>query len=426
MIWTIARREIADAVGTGRVPLLFVLVVVVLGTGLLAMRNDYQARTDAYALVRPDGTEPVVVVPPSPLSVFARQLDDAMGRRFELSPAGITVGETQASANPLFGVFPTPDWLFLFRVVLGLVAFLAGYDLICREKAQGTLKLLLSGGASRAEIAAGKWLGSWLALIVPITLAALLWLVLAGPLFGLTFRPGDGARIATFVGLALAYLTVCFTIAAALSALFHDQTTALVSAVLVWAVMVFVVPAGAVLLARDLAPVTPQALVASERNQAFGRGMILTLDSLRMASGAPAEAQAAVLHDGWGRIHSELDRMSERAAAESDRLTRIAEAMIRVSPAGAFEGLAARVLGTSLHDEAALRRRIVEHKNAILPAVFGSYVGDGVQSFPAFVAPRPPVREAIAARAADMVALAIAGALSLLVFFTAVREYDVR
>lgn len=426
MIWTIARREIADAVGTGRVPLLFVLVVVLLGTGMLVMRNDYHARMDAYALVRPDGMEPVVVVPPSPLSVFARELDDAMGRRFELGATNISVGGTQASANPLFGVFPTPDWLFLFRVVLGLVAFLAGYDLICREKAQGTLKLLLSGGASRAEIAAGKWLGNWLALIVPITLAALLWLVLAGPLFSLSFRPGDGARIAAFVGLALAYLTVCFTMAAALSALFHDQTTALVSAVLVWAVLVFVAPGGGVLLARHLAPVTPQALVVSEGQQAFGRGMAQTFDSIWAAIDPPPEVQDRIFQEGWSRIHVDRDRISERAAAEAARLTRVAEAAIRVSPAGAFEMVAARTLGTSLHDEAALRRRLIEHKNAILPDIFRHTIGQGGNPYPEFVAPVPSLGQALASRAADLVALAMAGALALLVFFTAVREYDVR
>jgi ABC-type transport system involved in multi-copper enzyme maturation permease subunit len=426
MIWTIARREIADAVGTGRLPLLFVLTAVVLGTGLLAMRNDYMVRADAYALVRPDGTAPVLVLPPSPLSVFGRELDDVMGRSFEVGPGTITVGETQASANPLFRVFPTPDWLFLFRVILGLLAFLAGYDLICREKAQGTLKLLLAGGASRTQIATGKWLGNWLALVIPVTLAALLWLTLAGPLFSLSFRPGDTAAIATFLILALLYLTVCFTIAAALSALFHDQTTALVTAVLVWAVLVFVVPGGAVLLARQLVPVQPLPLLEAERNRAFGRGMILTMDSLDAVSDAPLDVRIAQMHAGWGRVHAETDRIGERASSDAARLARTAEALMRASPAGAFQGAAARVLGTSLHDEALLKRRIVEHKNLILPTVFAAFGSSEGVEYPQFLPPRTPLRAALASRSADLVALAVAAALSLLVFFIAVREYDVR
>ncbi len=425
MIWTIAKREIAEAMVTGRVPLLFVLVVIVLGTGMLVMRNDYQARLDAYALVRPDGTEPVVAVPPSPLSVFARELDDAMGRRFQISAVGIQVGETQTSANPLFGAFPTPDWLFLFRVVLGLLAFLAGYDLICREKAQGTLKLLLAGGASRGQIAAGKLLGGWLALLVPVALAALLWLVLAGPLLSLYFRPGDGPAIATFLGLGAVYLTVCFSIAAALSALFHDQTTALVSAVLAWAVLVFVVPGSGALLARQLVPVRPAAVVESENKQAFGRHMVGVFDEIRSAGSIPGHVEMEIFHAGWDRIHAEQDRIGEQAAAEAARLTRVAETMGRLSPAGAFQNAAARVTGTSIHDELALRRRLVEHKNSMLPAAFAHATASG-GSFGEFLPPARSLGGVMADRRADLAALALAAALSLLAFFTAVRGYDVR
>jgi ABC-type transport system involved in multi-copper enzyme maturation permease subunit len=426
MIWTIARREIADAVGTGRLPLLFVLTAVVLGTGLLAMRNDYMVRADAYALVRPDGTEPVLVLPPSPLSVFGRELDDAMSRSFEVGPGGITVGETQASANPLFRVFPTPDWLFLFRVILGLLAFLAGYDLICREKAQGTLKLLLSGGASRAQVAAGKWLGAWLAFAVPVLLAALLWLALARPLFGLELRPGDGVAVAAFLIAAFAYLAVCFTIAAALSALFHDQTTALVSAVLAWAVFVFVVPGAGTLAARQVVQLRPLALVQAERNEAFGRGMILSMDSLVAAQAMSEDERFEVLYRGWGRVHADHDRISERRAAESARLATVAESFIRISPAGAFDGIATRLLGTSLHDEALLRQRMLQQKNAMLPDVFRGFTDRGDVAYAAFVAPRLPLGAALASRLADVVALAVVAMLALLVYFNAVRGYDVR
>ncbi|MFW6330317.1 MAG: ABC transporter permease [Gemmatimonadota bacterium] len=424
--WTIARREIADGVGTGRVPLLFVLVLVVLGTGLFAMRNDYLARQQAYDLNRPDGTEPVVAAAPSPLSVFARELDDAMGRRFDIDVVRINVAHSQASANPLFGVFPTPDWLFLFQVVLGLLAFLAGYDLICREKAQGTLKLLLSGGASRAEIALGKWLGNWLGLVLPVLLAALLWLVLAEPLFGVAFRPGDVLAVATFLGLGLVYLTVCFTIAAALSALFHDQTTALVTSVLVWAVVVFVMPSVSVLVARQTVEVRPLALAGAERSQVFGQGMIELFDSARAAVNRTMEERGAETLESYSRIHRSNDRISERVAAETGALTRVSEAMIRLSPAGAFEGVATRVLGTSIHDEARFKRRMIEYKNAILPSMLEGWRWDEPVEYPAFERPRPTVGEALAARSADLVALAVVAVLSLLVYFIAVREYDVR
>jgi ABC-type transport system involved in multi-copper enzyme maturation permease subunit len=426
MTGAIARREIADAVMTGRSALLFVIAVAVLGTGMLALSREYHARMEAYALIRPDGTEPVLTTPPSPLSVFARGLDDVMGRGYEVGPGMISVRQTQAAANPLFAVFRTPDWLFAFRVVLGLLAFLAGYDLICREKAQGTLKLLLSGGASRAQVAAGKWLGAWLAFAVPVLLAALLWLSVARPLFGLELRPGDGAAVTVFLLVSFAYLAICFTIAAALSALFHDQTTALVSAVLAWAVLVFVVPGAGALVARQVVQVRPLALVQAERNEAFGRGMILTMDSLVAAQSLSEEKRMEALYRSWGRVHGDHDRISERRAAEAARLAGAAESFIRISPAGAFDGIAARVLGTSLHDEALLRQRMLQQKNEMLPDVFRGFAGRGDVSYAAFVPPRPALGAALASRMADLMALAVVAMLALLVYFNAVRGYDVR
>jgi ABC-type transport system involved in multi-copper enzyme maturation permease subunit len=426
MTGTIARRELVDAVITGRAALLFVIAMAVLGTGMLALSRDYHARLEAHALIRPDGTEPMLTTAPSPLSVFARGLDDVMGRGYEVNPGMINVRQTQAAANPLFAVFRTPDWLFVFRVVIGLLAFLAAYDLICREKAQGTLKLLLSGGASRAQVAAGKWLGAWLAFAVPVLLAALLWLALARPLFGLELRPGDGAAVTAFLFSAFAYLAVCFTIAAALSALFHDQTTALVSAVLAWVVIVFVVPGAGTLAARQVVPLRPLALVQAERNEAFGRGMILSMDSLAAAQSASEDERFEVLYRGWGRVHADHDRISERRAAESARLATVAESFIRISPAGAFDGIATRLLGTSLHDEALLRQRMLQQKNAMLPDVFRGFTDRGDVAYAAFVAPQLPLGAALASRIADVVALAVVAMLALLVYFNAVRGYDVR
>ncbi|HSG82469.1 MAG TPA: ABC transporter permease subunit, partial [Gemmatimonadota bacterium] len=162
MIWTIARREVLESIATGRSVLLFVISALLLGTGLYVMDRDFDVRRENFDLIRPQADQSVAVAPPNPLSVFARGLDDAMGRSFEISVINVEIGGSQASANPLFELFPTPDWLYLVRVVFALIAFLFGFDLICAEKERGTLKLMVANGASRGEIAAGKWLGGWL------------------------------------------------------------------------------------------------------------------------------------------------------------------------------------------------------------------------------------------------------------------------
>ncbi len=93
-----------------------------------------------------------------------------MTRSFEISVIGVDVRAGQSSGNIIYAFFPAPDFLYVVRVVLSLVALLFGFDQISREREQGTLKLLLSGPVSRARVLAGKWLGNFLSLAVPFLL----------------------------------------------------------------------------------------------------------------------------------------------------------------------------------------------------------------------------------------------------------------
>ncbi|MGD2152453.1 MAG: ABC transporter permease subunit [Gemmatimonadales bacterium] len=420
MIWTIARREISEALVTGRTLLLFVIAVTLLGTGLYVLDRDYDARRANYDVIRPDPTQPIAVAPPSPLSVFARGLDDAMGRSFEISVIGIDIGGSQASANPLFGLFPTPDWLYLFRVVFALIAFLFGFDLICAAKERGTLKLMVASGASRGQIALGKWLGNWLALIVPIALAAGVWLVLARPVFGVVLRAGDGARLAVFLALAAVYLSVCYTIAVAISSLLHRAATALVAALLTWVALVFVIPSFGVLAARQVVHVRPLALVQAERSRIFGSEMMKAFDERRAGRTGP------VFQEHWQEMHRQGDLLSDRVAGEFGSLARTSALFVRISPAGAFDGLATSILGTSVADEWRLKRDVRRYKNAILPEVFEQRSADAAIEYPAFTATRAPLADVLAAGRANIASIVFLGALAGMVLFIAINRYDIR
>jgi ABC-type transport system involved in multi-copper enzyme maturation permease subunit len=398
MIWTIARREISEALFTGRTLVLFVIALALLGTGLYVMDRDYDARRANYDVIRPDPTQPIAVSPPNPLSVFARGLDDAMGRSFEINVIGVNIGGSQASANPLFSLFPTPDWLYLFRVVFALIAFLFGFDLICGDKERGTLKLMVSSGASRGAIALGKWLGGWLAFLTPIALATALWLVLVRPVFGVALR-GD---------------------AVAISALFHRSGTALVAALFTWVVVVFVIPSFGVLAARQVVHVRPLALVSAERNRIFGSEMMKVFEDRRAGRSGP------IHQEHWAEVHRQGDQLSDRVAGELGALARGSAALVRFSPAGAFDGLATRMLGTSVVDEARLKRDVRRHTSAILPLVFDQR-GDGAEvEYPTFTASRASLGQVLADGRADLAAIVVIGALATMVLFVALNRYDIR
>jgi ABC-type transport system involved in multi-copper enzyme maturation permease subunit len=420
MIWKIARREVLEAMLTGRSALLGAIAVALLGTGLFVMNRDYQTRRANFDLIRPESDQPIAVAAPNPLSVFARGLDDAMGRSFEVNAIGINIGSSQAAANPLFGLFPTPDWSYLFRVVFALVAFIFGFDLICAEKERGTLKLMVANGASRGEIAAGKWLGGWSAFMIPIGFAVLLWLALSRPVFGLALSGAQWTRVVLFLALAGIYLTVCYTIAVAISAFFHRSATALVAALFVWLLLVFVVPSFGVLAARQIAHVRPLALVTAERNRIFGSEMIKAFEEARANPGTSPFQQH------WAEMHRQGDVVSQRVAGEVGALARTSAALVRLSPAGAFDAISTHTLGTSVVDEARLKLDVRRHKNSILPTVFEQSGSRSDATYPAFVASRASLGEVMAAGRADLSAMVIAGILALLALFVTVNRYDIR
>jgi ABC-type transport system involved in multi-copper enzyme maturation permease subunit len=255
---------------------------------------------------------------------------------------------------------------------------------------------MVSSGASRGAIAVGKWLGGWLAFLTPIALATALWLVLVRPVFGVALRGDDWGRLLAYLALAAVYLSVCFTVAVAISALFHRAGTALVAALFTWVVVVFVIPSFGVLAARQVVHVKPLALVSAERNRIFGSEMMKGFEERRAGRTGP------VFQEHWGEMHRQRDLLSDRVAGELGMLARTSALLVRVSPAGAFDGLATRILSTSVADESRLKRDVRRYKNAILPEVFQQRSDGAEVEYPTFTASRASLGEVLASGRADL------------------------
>ncbi len=70
----------------------------------------------------------------------------------------------------------TPDFILLF--VIPLFIILIGFNAFTREKESGTLRLLKSQGVSPVKLAAGKWLGAFLPILIITVIVALLALIM--------------------------------------------------------------------------------------------------------------------------------------------------------------------------------------------------------------------------------------------------------
>jgi ABC-type transport system involved in multi-copper enzyme maturation permease subunit len=416
LIRTIARKEILSNLLSYKFFIVLLLMVLLVATSLFIMHRDFSQRVADYQVIRPEPGAPIAVVPPNPLSIFAKGLENAMTRSFEIGVTGVEVRAGQTSGNVVYAFFPAPDFLYVVRVVLSLVALLFGFDQISREREQGTLKLLLGGPISRAQVLAGKWIGNFLSLAVPFLLVTLLGatLLLFDPNVRLT--PDRIGRLGLILFLSLLYLAFFQSLGMLVSALTRRAATSVIVLLFVWALLVFVLPNLGTLAARRFVRVPSVRALSEKREQTWTREVLLGIGK----GGNWAEHMRA--------ISRENDRMEEDYRLKFDRLVRLSRTINRLSPAASLLDAATEIAGTGIGEESRLKADIVRYKNAVIdPLIADQAAGKRDAQYQAFVDRPRPLAEIFAAGA--LVDLAWLAVLNILVFglaYAGFVRYDVR
>ncbi len=416
MTWTIARKEILSNLVSYKFFIVLLLIVLLVATSLFIMHRDYGQRTADYQLIRPKPGESIALLAPNPLAIFAKGLDDAMTRSFEISGTGITVRAGQSSGNIVYSYFPAPDFLYVVRVVLSLVALLFGFDQISREREQGTLKLMLGSSVSRARVLAGKWLGNFLSLAVPFLLVTLLGaaVLLLDP--QVRFSPGQFARLGLILFLSVLYLGFFLSLGMLISALTKRAATSVVILLFIWALFVFVIPNLGTLLARQFAAVPPVRALSEKRTQLWTREIVLSI-----AAGKDRK-------EGIATISRENDQMEEDYRRKFDRLVRLSRNINRISPAASFLDAASEIAGTGIGEERRLKGEVIRYKDAVIGQILTDWGNPNrTKTYPAFTYKPRSLGEIFAAGAFfDAAWLIFFNILSFALAFVAFVRYDVR
>ena len=353
---TIARKEIAANLASYKFFIVILLAAVLIFTSLFVMSRDYKARKADYELVKPEPGAAIAVLPPNPLSIFAKGLDDALTRSFEVSVIGIGARSGKTSGNLIFSFFPAPDFVYIVKVVLSLVALLFGFDLVTREREDGTLKLMLANPVSRASVLAGKWLGNFLSIIVPILLAIGLGIGLLSLDPDIDWTAFGLGRLALILGASVAYIALFLSLGLFVSSATRRSASSLVILLLVWAVFVFILPNLGTLLARQVVEVPSVRAMTEKRNQIWTRDRLLAIAD-------PGSWDARIV-----TLNEELDRLGEDYRIKFERLVRLSKTLNRLSPAACYVYAATEIAGTGIGEESRLKQEVVRYKNGILAA----------------------------------------------------------
>lgn len=257
MLTTLIHREVLNNLMTFRFAAAVFIMLLLVVTNTNVLLQDYEQRLAGYnsavkthqQLLRTSKTysEDTLVVDrqPNPLSIFNVGLDKRLGNEVWISPNFVPTlwdAKTHGGDNPFLNVFTSIDLVFIFEVVLSLIAFMFAYDAIAGEREQGTLRLLLTNPLRRAHILIAKYISAMLCLIVPLLLSLLFSLILlmTSPSFFLSIH--DFLCLGGIIFSSLAYLSVFYLIGMLISASTRSTSIALMLSMFVWGFLVIVYP----------------------------------------------------------------------------------------------------------------------------------------------------------------------------------------
>ena len=277
---TLIRRELLDNLMTFRfaAAVFIMLLLVVANTAVLI--KDYERRLTAYNTAIKTHQQRLrerktysggplnVARPPNPLSIFNVGLDKQLGNETWISYSYVpTLWDARMlrTTNPLLNLFSSIDIVFIFEVVLSLIALTFAYDSLAGERERGTLRLVLTHPVSRGQILLAKYISAMTCLLVPLLMSLLLAVILLTTSTAISLNIGDLLRIGGIVFSSTTYLSVFYLIGMLISATTRRTGTALMLSMFVWGFWVLVYPN--VVLAAIAPPQTSQARVVSAFDQ---------------------------------------------------------------------------------------------------------------------------------------------------------------
>ncbi len=165
-------------------------------------------------------------------------------------------------------LFSLVQFIAFFGPLIGLIL---GFDLINRERAEGTLSRLLSQPVYRDSVINGKFLAGVVTISIMMVSIVLLITGLGLRMIGVVPGLDEVWRIGVYLVISIIYISFWLGVAILFSILFRGIATSALAALAVWIFFSFFVPLGATILADAIAPETgessPEAIISHAKFQ---------------------------------------------------------------------------------------------------------------------------------------------------------------
>ena len=381
MLMTLIQKEVMHHILSVRfVALLLMCLLLVPLTLSISHRNYRQSLVDYQEAVKlanieettvnlkmplePDLEVSKLILKPTPMSVFANGLADALPSYLGITRNGVTQGPPALVSASLSYLLGHLDCLFIVGTVFSLLALLFTFDAVAGEREAGTLRITLSNSLPRDVFLWSKLIGGYLVFVVPFLISllfGLLALVWQGFPLG---EPDIFPRVLTLILVSLLYIAVFFAIGTVISTYLDNSKTALIVAFTVWVFAVLITPRVGFLVAKIISPTrTSQSVYMEKTAMRDDFNAALEKEKTRFVMEVPPDELGRIVIDPeisekieermkpleeeyrskFQDQSNELDRNYQR---ETERQEQVGETLSRISPTSSLIYLATNLTQT--------------------------------------------------------------------------------
>lgn len=379
--------------------------------------------------------------PPNAMSVFIVGLERELSRSVTISNGQPKQGRSKYS-SALYTLFPPPDLLYIVNIVGSLLAVLFAFNAISADHEDGTLRLVMSNAVPRHLVLLSKWVGGYLALIVPFFASVLAALLAVSVLTSFRLTGDEWGAFGAIVAVSALYLAVFFTLALAISVYTRRSSTSLVVSFLVWVLLVLAIPNVAPIVARATVQIPSPGAIAGER-EAIRATAWATMRGRDWRSMSRDERSA--LRD---KIDAEIESKTQALIDDYSRRleTQVSAgvALARLSPSSSFVYATASLAGSGLEDFSGLRQYIDRYRLQYLDAIesinqqrrqqtegMDREERDEIREapvdpddLPTFTPERRPMGDILAANDIDLLVLVVLNGVFFLVAYLGFLKFD--
>jgi len=392
MLRTLIAKEVLDAVLSAKFLVTFVVVTVLVLSGLIIGSRNYEEQTgdvdrqqelnmrmmgSQFDWVTTGFVGTLESKRPHVLTIIDSGVEHSLGRQATVSTFQETyLDESRNTISPILAVFGDVDITFVVRIVLSLFAIMLSFDAICGERERGTLKLMIANSVPRYTILLAKIIGGilvlWVAFLLPLLLGGLYMLGFQADI--LAQVTGEMMiRLAGIVIIYCAFLAVIFAIGLFVSASTQRSATSFILLLMFWVLFITIIPGVSMTMAERLKPAESYATIqakatreiSEERGALFNEFMRTWMQSMAQGDFGKRRAQFASELTSMGQeIIDRYDRQHE--IAQNAQIQTAQQIARLLSPTSAMSFGVQHLSGSGWARQQEYLKQLRSHRNAFV------------------------------------------------------------